>query len=403
MSSETTDIAGENTLSPAVPEEHAAPKADLSHSDLSHSDLSHAHISELDGFRAIAILWVFIMHMFYVWPPKPPQGFTLMPSPLVQFVSHGWLGVDLFFILSGFLISGILMDSREKPNYFRNFYARRVLRIIPLYFTCIVVMGLAFRGYGRYFVLSVLFLANFARFFHARIPRGPNTFWSLAIEEHFYLIWPLLVRFLKRSQLFILTLVLVFGTPILRGICAYKGMDPEQVIYLYSWFRFDGLALGAILAIWMRSEYFDRKWVWRLAGFLVGFSALITVIGLPFGIMGTKSVAAAALRYTQAQFVFAAAMALALAYRGTKFTAILRTRFTKVVADLSYCLYLIHVAIGEGYYWGLHRMGFNDVAHFGIQGAVAIRIVVIGAMCFAVAWTSKKFLEEPMLRLKRYF
>jgi len=211
------------------------------------------------------------------------------------------------------------------------------------------------------------------------------------------------MRFLKRSNLFILTLILVFGTPILRGYCAHLGMDPEQVIYQYSWFRFDGLALGAILAMWVRSPYFDRRSAWKLAGFLVGFSLLVTVIGIPFGIMETKSVAASALRYTQAQFFFGAAMALALAYRGTPFTALLRTRFTKIVAGLSYCLYLIHVAMGEGYYWILRKMAFNDVAHFGIQGAVAVRLVVIGAMAFTVAALSKKFLEDPMLKLKRYF
>jgi len=364
---------------------------------------SQAHIPELDGFRTIAILSVFVMHMFYGWPPAPPKGFTWIPHPLLVVVGHGWLGVDLFFVLSGFLITGILLDSRETPNYFRNFYARRVLRIIPIYFTCILVMGLAYKGHAAFFLLSVAFLANFHHYFNVPAPHGPSTFWSLAIEEHFYLLWPLLVRFLKRSTLLSLTLILFFGTPILRAIAFHKGLDPEAVIYEYSWFRFDGLALGAILAMWVRSQYFDRPTGWKLAGLLVGVSLLATVIGLPFGIMLSKSIASSALRYTQAQTLFAAAMTLALAYRGTKFTAPLRTRFTKVIAGLSYCLYLIHVSIGEGYYWLLHKMQFNDVAHFGIQGAVAVRVLVIGAVAFSVAALSKKCLEDPMLRLKRYF
>jgi len=403
MPSQPSNLASESLASETLSSEETSSTASPQPDGPEKTRFSQAHIQELDGFRAIAILWVFVMHMFYGWAPRPPKGFTLMPSALIGVVGHGWLGVDLFFLLSGFLITGILLDSRGTPNYFRNFYARRVLRIVPLYFTCIAVMALAFRGFASYFGLSLLFLANFARVFHARIPHGPSTFWSLAIEEHFYLIWPLLVRFLKRSNLFILTLILVFGTPILRGYCAHLGMDPEQVIYQYSWFRFDGLALGAILAMWVRSPYFDRRSAWKLAGFLVGFSLLVTVIGIPFGIMETKSVAASALRYTQAQFFFGAAMALALAYRGTPFTALLRTRFTKIVAGLSYCLYLIHVAMGEGYYWILRKMAFNDVAHFGIQGAVAVRLVVIGAMAFTVASLSKKFLEDPMLKLKRYF
>ncbi len=365
--------------------------------------VSQAHIPELDGFRAIAVLMVLITHMFYGWNPLFPKRGTFIPSPVMGLISHGWLGVDLFFILSGFLITGILLDARERPNYFRNFYARRLLRIIPLYFTCILLMGLAYKTYWGYFGLSALFLANFALYFRARTPHGPSVFWSLAVEEHFYLVWPLLVRFLKRSQLFLLTLILVFGTPILRGYGAYKGMDPELAIYEYSWFRFDGLALGAILAMWVRSQYFDRRSAWKFAGFLVGFSLLITIAGLPFGILQAKTIASNAFRYTQAQFVFAAGMVLALAYRGTWATTFLRTRFTKLVAGLSYCLYLIHLAIGDGYYAVLRSVGFNDVAHFGIQGAIAVRMVVILALAFTLALLSKKFLEDPVLSLKRYF
>ncbi len=119
--------------------------------------------------------------------------------------------------------------------------------------------------------------------------------------------------------------------------------------------------------------------------------------------MGTRTPVAAALRYTQMQFVFAAFMALALAYRGTKYTRLLRTRFTKTVAGLSYCIYLIHEPIGDGYYAILHRTRFSDVAHFGYEGAVAVRFLVIAGLSLVIASLSKKYLEDPMLRLKRYF
>ena len=364
---------------------------------------SQPQILELDGFRAIAVLWVLLLHFLYGWPPAPPAGFAWMPRILLQFISHGWLGVDLFFILSGFLITGILIDSRGSAHYFRNFYARRTLRILPLYVTCILVMALAYQSAMAYFGLSLLFMANFSHYFRVNAPHGPGVFWSLAVEEHFYLLWPLLIRFLTRSTLFALTLILVFGTPILRGYCAYKGMDPEAEIYVYSFFRFDGLALGAILALWVRSRYYSRGSAWKIAGFLVGFSLFVTVAGLPFGIMQTKTVAASALRYTQAQFFFAAAMALTLAYQGSSLTAILRSRFARLTAGLSYCIYLTHLSLGDGYYRVLHAMKFDDVAHFGIQGAVAIRFVVIGVATYGLAALSKKFLEDPILRLKRYF
>jgi peptidoglycan/LPS O-acetylase OafA/YrhL len=364
---------------------------------------SHSRILELDGFRAAAILMVLVSHLFYGWPLGSGTALPWLPHGLAIAIKHGWLGVDLFFILSGFLITGILLDSREGEHYFRNFYTRRVLRIVPLYFACILLMYLAYRSSGAYFGLSLVFLANFSYHFHVYVPHGPVVFWSLAIEEHFYLLWPLLVRILTRASLFALTLLLVFGTPILRGICAYAGMDPELQIYTYSFFRFDGLALGAILALWVRSRYYSRSSAWKLAGFLMGICLLVTLIGRPYGIMGTKTVASSAFRYTQAQFMFASAMALALAYRGTTFTSLLRSGFARVTADLSYCIYLIHLSVGDGYYWVLRRIGFHDVERLGATGALAVRSVAIVALTFGLAALSKKFLEDPFLRLKRFF
>jgi len=326
-----------------------------------------------------------------------------MPRVLKETISHGWLGVDLFFILSGFLITGILIDSRGTHRYFRNFYVRRILRIVPLYWTCIFVMFLAYRGFAAYFGLSLLFLANFSHYFHVSEPHGPGVFWSLSIEEHFYLVWPLLVNLLSRTALLALSLATVLGTPILRGACAYWGMDPELEIYAYSFFRFDGLALGAILAIWVRSRYYNRKSAWWLACALAGSSLLVTAVGLPYGIMQTKTVASSALRYTQAQFFFAAAIALALAYRGNVLTSLLRARFVKVIATLSYCMYLIHLALGDLYYWVLRSIQFDELAHFGAMGALAVRWLVLGTATFGLAALSKKFLEDPFLRLKRYF
>ena len=326
-----------------------------------------------------------------------------MPRVLKEIISHGWLGVDLFFILSGFLITGILIDSRGTQRYFRNFYVRRILRIVPLYWTCIFVMFLAYRGFAAYFGLSLLFLANFNHYFHVSEPHGPGVFWSLSIEEHFYLVWPLLVNLLSRTALLALSLATVFGTPILRGMCAYWGMDPELEIYAYSFFRFDGLALGAILAIWVRSRYYNRESAWWLACALAGSSLLVTVVGLPYGIMQSKTVASSAFRYTQAQFFFAATMALSLAYRGSVLTSLLRSSFAKVTANLSYCMYLIHLALGDLYYWVLRSIQFDELAHFGAVGALAVRWLVLGTATFGLAALSKKFLEDPFLRLKRYF
>jgi peptidoglycan/LPS O-acetylase OafA/YrhL len=343
---------------------------------------------------------VLVHHLFFGW--KTP-ALSSIPRVIRAAIGHGWLGVDLFFVLSGFLITGILIDSRESEHYFRNFYSRRVLRIVPLYLTCILIMYFGYPGAGAYFRLSLLYLANFAYFFRVKTPHGPGVFWSLAVEEHFYLVWPLVVRFLNRFWLLGFTALIVLGTPILRGVCTHAGMDPELEIYPYSFFRFDGLALGAMLAIWVRSRYYGRSSAWTLAGLLIGSSCLIALIGLPFGITGTKTVAGTAFHYTQAEFVFAGLMALALAYRGSTFTSFLRCRPARITADLSYCIYLIHLTVGDFYYRLLHSIRFDDVARLGPVGSLGLRILVVGTATFGLAALSKRFLEDPFLRLKRYF
>jgi peptidoglycan/LPS O-acetylase OafA/YrhL len=357
-------------------------------------------VLELDGFRAFAVLMVLVMHLFFGWPTP---FLSSIPRVIRVAIGHGWLGVDLFFVLSGFLITGILVDSREGEHYFRNFYTRRILRIVPLYLTCILIMYFAYPAAGAYFGLSLLYLANFAYGFGVKTPHGPGVFWSLAIEEHFYLLWPLLVRFLNRFWLFWLSVFIVVGTPILRGVCAHAGMDPELQIYPYSFFRFDGLALGALLALWVRSRYYSRSSAWRVAGFLIGMSCLIALIGLPYGITGSKTVVGTAFHYTQAEFIFAGLMALALAYRGSAYTAFLRCRPARITADLSYCIYLIHLFVGDMYYRLFHFMTFDDVARLGAVGSLVLRILVVGTATFGLAALSKKFLEDPFLRLKRYF
>jgi peptidoglycan/LPS O-acetylase OafA/YrhL len=357
-------------------------------------------VLELDGFRAIAVLMVFVHHLFYGWPTP---ALARIPRVIRAVLGHGWLGVDLFFVLSGFLITGILIDSREKEHYFRNFYTRRILRILPLYLTCIVIMYFGYRGAGAYFGLSLLYLANFSYFFGVKVPHGPGVFWSLAIEEHFYLVWPLVVRLLNRYWLLGFALLLVLGTPVLRGVCAHAGMNPEFEIYPYSFFRFDGLALGAMLAIWVRSRYYSRSSAWKVARLLMGAALLILIVGLPFGITGAKTVAGTAFHYTQAEFVFAGLMALALAYRGSAFTAFLRCRPLGITADLSYCIYLIHLTVGDFYYRLLHFLQFDDVARLGIWPSLGLRILVVTTVTFGLAALSKRFLEDPFLRLKRYF
>lgn len=357
-------------------------------------------IPELDGVRSIAIWMVLLAHGFYGFA-NHPQALDGMPKILQLVIGHGWLGVDLFFVLSGFLITGILLDSREEAGYFRRFYTRRALRILPVYYCSIVVMWLFYQDAGSYFKISLAFLANFARAFGIREPHGPGVFWSLAVEEHFYMVWPLLVFLLNRRVLALASLLIVAAEPIARGIFAARGMDIEGGIYSYSWFRFDGLALGAILAICFRSQRWNTKNAVRLACGLVAVAVLETIFTAPFGGL-ERGILGAAIRSSQAALSFAAFMCLALGYRATRATGWLATPFTRVSADLSYCIYLVHVAIGDGYEHVLRAFRISMSEWAGPSGAVLLRVGVVCLASFGVAALSRRVIELPALSLRHW-
>ena len=363
--------------------------------------VDHARIPELDGVRAVAIWMVILSHIMDGWPVQE-GAFSHIPGFVLQTIHHGWLGVDLFFILSGFLITGILLDSREKPSYFRNFYARRFLRIMPLYFAVVFVFFLFYAANRSYFVLSTFFAANLAHMFNIGVPHGAAVLWSLAVEEHFYLLWPMLVYLLDRKKLTILALCIVALSPLARGIAVAHGLPVDAAVYCYSWFRFDGLALGGLLALWIRSSYFTRGNSYRLAGILFGFAILITVAGLPFGLL-QKGPVGVALRYTQAQLPFAGLFLLALVHKGAYITAPLRSSFAKLSGNLSYCLYLIHLAVGDGYQALIQRFNFHPDVILGSLGGVLARGLFLVLASFCIAMLSKKYLEDPILSLKKYF
>src|ERR1700730_4909307 len=195
----------------------------------------HSRVPELDGIRAIAVWMVLIHHVVYGWP-NPIGTFAHIPTPVLQAIRHVGLGVDVFFVLSCFPITGILLDTKERPHYFQNFYVRRVLRILPLYAAYVAVCSVFYRGYPLFFILSTLFAANLAQLFGVLVPHGPGVLWSLAVEEHFYLIWPLLVFLLNRRKLTVLAIMIVVMTPIARGLAVAHGMDVNAAVYSYSWF-----------------------------------------------------------------------------------------------------------------------------------------------------------------------
>src|ERR1700733_5103315 len=239
------------------------------------ADFPEQHrIPELDGLRGIAILFVLAFHFLQFFQSHG----SYMPGHLVvHLIGMGWTGVDLFFVLSGFLIGGILLDARASPTYFRTFYARRFFRIIPLYYAWIGLYVVLLLGVLRGWLTSysaiperwVSALIHF--FFLQNILRVPHTplgeawlghLWSLAIEEQFYLLIPLVVWFLTRPRLVVFLCAAIVGAPILRLEVVLHVPSHPAAPYLLTPCRADSVALGVLLAIVWRNDVV-RKFLLR--------------------------------------------------------------------------------------------------------------------------------------------
>lgn len=323
-----------------------------------------------------------------------PGGFTHVPSPVRFVIHHGYLGVDLFFVLSGFLITGILLRTRELglKEYFKRFYTRRALRILPLYFLVIALIGIAYGSIALpWLALASLMSANLSATLGVYIPSASGPFWSLAVEEQFYLVWPWLVFWLPARWLTVVTIAIFVAEPFVR---VFLPGDIEL-----AWYHSDGLAIGALTAIWFWHWNGDARPVRRLIVLLVATSVAVTVATIPYGGLREGPVALA-FRITEANLLFAALIAAAVAFSGARALAILRSRPAVYTALLSYCLYVIHRPLMSIYETFAPRL-FPAAAHFTLaQTALAEGPFVI-VFAYAVAALSWRYFEGPILRRGR--
>jgi len=236
------------------------------------------YMPELDTIRGIAVLGVLFLHFFFWQYGKlsfsgPARAFLNLTQP-------GGLGVNLFFVLSGFLITGILLDSKDHPHFYRRFYTRRALRILPAYYTILILL-LLLRSSSVVFVgMSFIYLSNLTPLFGVTCDYGP--LWSLAVEEHFYILWPTVVRRLNAHAVAWVAGSIMVVVPILRVISFFAGW--RRGLDWYTWFVADGLAAGCLLAAVLRCNI-SRMKANRLCSFLFFSPTLAAVIGQPYGIL----------------------------------------------------------------------------------------------------------------------
>ncbi|MEO7963295.1 MAG: acyltransferase [Gemmatimonadaceae bacterium] len=377
----------------------------------------------LDGVRGVAIALV-VLHTFCGVARE--SGSSVLDA--VRGVAlAGWSGVQLFFVLSGFLITGILIDDRDRAGragYFRRFYIRRTLRIFPLYYAVLAIwliliplsgiepaLGVQARAHGAWYWL---YLSNWVNPFGIGVD-GLSHFWSLAVEEQFYLIWPLIVATLVRRRLSALCTVLLIATPFVRLALLAAGL-PALAPYEFLIARWDALAAGALLAIALRSSAGQR----RLASIMRSLT-IIARAGIVAMTIALKGFGPSLPLVSVLGQSLVAALSVALVYAaarepierredvhglvdqqptGRSRTArVLNAPWLRFLGRYSYGLYVFHLPI--------HFLLFVRADLWVNEGSANIRLAKLAIYCVAAitlsagaALVSWKLLEAPCLRLK---
>ena len=347
------------------------------------------HYPSLDGLRGLAVILVFIFHtMSYV------QIFRL-----------GWIGVDLFFVLSGFLITGILYDSKQDDRYYRNFIFRRALRIFPLYFFFILLM---------IWVLPTLFPAVFTDMSYYQEHQGWYWFyisnwlplstsvksstvldhlWSLSIEEQFYICWPFIILFFQGRILIKICLFLIACAIMIRYTGAPLLGHIKYFEYSNTFTRVDSLLIGALISI-----------LYRLKPVILLRSAL------PVLLVSAVVIVAIILRQKKLDFTnlidtftlwdlfFGAILIFSISQKNNWLKSLLGTKVFKFFGKYSYGLYIYHQPI--------NKLMYDKVIgpmHLNFPFLPILATIVCLGMSILIALLSYNLIEMPFLRLKKYF
>lgn len=359
-------------------------------------------IASLDGLRGIAILLV-IPHNSDIFPAVKNWAF-----PFAVLSHAGWTGVQLFFVLSGFLITGYLLDSRGSPNYYRAFFARRVLRIFPLYFLVLIIFLLILphivqlsearlETYDQQVWLWV-FLSNWTQPFNGTVVWFPH-FWSLAVEEQFYLVWPFVVALVPKRRLLLTTLI-VAGIAITSRIVRHKMGSSSDVIYMFTTTRMDALALGAAAAVLARRQDILELCRKHQAGLAISALGLALVSAAISRVFDTHDPGTIFIGYTL--LATAGAMLILALYAGSGSGNWLERIFSiaplRACGKYSYAMYIFHMLV-------IQASGNQLIKVLQATGSASpllysLTIIVIS---YALGWLSFHLYERHFLALKRYF
>jgi peptidoglycan/LPS O-acetylase OafA/YrhL len=348
----------------------------------------HRHIPALDGIRGMAVLLVILFHFFNA-------GF-------------GWIGVDLFFVLSGFLITGILIDSRDDRNYFRNFYIRRTLRIFPLYyfaftfFLLLVIFAedaVALKE-PDFFTANALWFYIYMQNWLFAITGWPadhvlNHFWSLAIEEQFYIFWPVLVYFIPPKKL-LHACILIIVVSLVSRICSYyQGCQaPWQFVTTHC--RLEGLATGGLIAVLFRKNLSSLINIFKWVGWIM--IPVIIFLYIKAGTLKYNSPYYLTIGFTIFDLFLGSVLVAALTRKAA--ITIFSWPVLRFLGKYSYGIYVYHWMIYQLLWkWYLDHIlnGINAGGSRFVYGIVCFILTIL------VSRISYMYLESPLLELKKKF
>jgi peptidoglycan/LPS O-acetylase OafA/YrhL len=356
------------------------------------------HIEEFDSIRTLGIALVLFNHFW--------RGQGHFFSFFFQLGELGWIAMDAFFVLSGFLITGILVDSRSRPDYFRNYYIRRSLRIFPLYY-CVLAAGVIILKLGigdmdyASFVKQwgspawfFVYLGNFRAAYMGHGAPVPYfaVMWSLQIEEQFYLLFPIMVRFIPRDRLSRLLWCLVFLSPLCRLFFFLWNPNNAVAQMVLLPCHMEGLALGGLIAIRLRSGPWkiSKPWLTGLTFALLFVTCVSSFLCKP---PIDKSPFVRLIGFSLSSFACASLFVWLIVFRGSRYTRFLRIRVAGYFAMISYGIYLLHplvlTLVGPHMSPGIHQKTFYS-----------LRLVFLSALSILAASISWYAFERPLARLK---
>ncbi|MEO5684466.1 MAG: acyltransferase [Chitinophagaceae bacterium] len=357
-------------------------------------------IPELDGLRGMAILLVLSFHYIN---NELIHSTGRLGKVLAKLTSFGWVGVDLFFVLSGFLIGSILIRNTGSSRYFSSFYLRRMVRIIPNYYLLLliflVILSVPFfkDNYfltGNNVIPQWSYFAMLHNFYMAYLENMGNTAlsvtWSIGIEEQFYIVFPLVVYFVNYKWLPVILVAAIVAACFLR--MGYKSWIPAYVLLPC---RMDALSFGALVA-WL-NHYHDlqvlvKKYFRLLIAVIAADMAACMYLYLKYEDLGP-------VKNSLFAIVFAIMLVFALTLKESWYGKILRSNILVRIGTISYSLYLFHYLI-----LGLFHHMIGNKQGVGIYNTTDLIIAVIAFIVSIIfSWVVFKFLETPMVNWGRRF